>query len=89
MIIIIVIIIIFKIRLRTVVGILSTCLCKRKVFVCKITVTGLQGHKIWNVNAGLFLVVDFAFSFVPVPQLFPKGATGDGTNGRLVKRVFA
>lgn len=70
-------------------GILSTCLCRRKVFVCKINIVGLLEHKIWNANAGLFLVADFAFSFRSVPLLLSNGATGDGTNGRLVKGVCA
>lgn len=75
--------------LTTVIGILSTFLCRRKVFACKMNVVGLLGYKIWNANAGPFLVVDFAFSFMSVTQLFSKGATGVRTNCRLVKRMYA
>lgn len=59
------------------------------MFVCKINVVGLEGQKSWDVNGGVLFVVDSAFAFMPATQLFPAGATGDGIDGRLVKRVCA
>ena len=50
---------------------------------------GLQGQKSWDVNAGVLLVVDSTLAFMPATQLFSEGATGDETDGRLVKRVYA
>lgn len=59
------------------------------MFVCKINVVGLQGQRSQDVNAGVLLVVDSAFAFMPSTQLVSEGATGDGIDGRLVKRVCA
>lgn len=59
------------------------------MFVCKINVVGLQGQKGWDVNGGVLFVVGSAFAFMPAMQLLPEGATGDGIDGRLVKRVCA
>lgn len=57
------------------------------MFVHKINVVGLEGQKSWDINAGVLLVVDSAFAFMSVAHVFCEEATGDGTDGRLVKRV--